>query len=204
MKLSLNVGLTWPELEHLYSVGYKGWTVGKVWSAMDPQTGAMSWEWHLCIPMNLPDDAQGVARSKSEALQALADSLHAVVLRTPSDRLQRAFLLAEAAGLTFDDGTTMEFDVDELAALSELAAEPPALVLAPVRPLAIAAKNPVVPSTGAQVGQPAALAAERKRPVINVMMTTRSGGAVQIAIPKAPATVEGLDQLNPPLKIDQG
>ena len=64
MKLSLNVGLTWPEIEHLYSVGYKGWTVGKVWSAMNPQTGAMSWEWHLCIPMSLPDDTQGVARKQ--------------------------------------------------------------------------------------------------------------------------------------------
>jgi hypothetical protein len=200
MKLSLNVGLTWPEVGHLYSVGYKGWTVGKVWSAMDPQTGAMSWEWHLCIPMSLPDDAQGVARSKSEALQALADSLHGVILRTPSDRLQRAFLLAEAAGLTFDDGTTMEFDVAE----PEAAAEPPALVLAPVRPLAIAARHPVVPSTGAQVGQPAALVVERKRPVIKVKMTTRSGGAVQIAVPKALATVEGNGQLNPPLKTDQG
>jgi hypothetical protein len=203
MKLSLNVGLTWPEVGHLYSVGYKGWTVGKVWSAMDPQSGAISWEWHLCIPMNLPDDAQGVARSKSEALQALADSLHGVILRTPSDRLQRAFLLAEAAGLTFDDGTTMEFDVDEPAALSAAAA-PPALVLAPVRPLAIAARHPVVPSTGAQVSQPAALAAGRKRPVIKVKMTTRSGGAVQFAIPKASATVEGNGQPNPPLKTDQG
>ncbi len=204
MKLSLNVGLTWPEVGHLYSVGYKGWTVGKVWSAMDPKTGATSWEWHLCIPMNLPDDAQGVARSKSEALQALADSLHGVILRTPSDRLQRAFLLAEAAGLTFDDGATMEFDVAEPEALSEAAAVPPALVLAPVRPLAIAAQNPVAPSTGPQVGQPAALAVERKRPVIKVKMTTRSGGTVQIPIPKAPSTVEGNGQLNPPLKTDQG
>jgi hypothetical protein len=200
MKLSLNVGLTWPEVEHLYSVGYKGWTVGKVWSAMNPQTDAMSWEWHLCIPMSLPDDAQGVARSKSEALQALADSLHGIILRTSPDRLQRAFLLAEASGLTFEDGTTMEFDVGELTA-SEAAAVPPALVLPPARPLAVAARHPVVQSAGEQVGQPAALVVERKRmPVIKVRMMPRNQGAVQIQ--KAPSTVQG--QPNSPLETDQG
>jgi hypothetical protein len=192
MKISLNVGLTWPEVEHLYTVGYKGWTVGKIWSSTDPQTDAISWDWHLCIPMSLPDDAQGVAGSKSEALQALADSLHGIILRTSPDRLQRAFLLAEASGLTFEDGATMEFEVGEPAA-SETAAVPLALVRAPARPLAVAATRPAVPSAGAQASQPAALVAERKRPVIKVKMTTRSGGAVQIPIPKALSTVEGVE-----------
>ncbi len=200
MKITLNVGLTWPEVEHLYTVGYKGWTVGKVWSATDPQTDAISWEWHLCIPMSLPDDAKGIARSKSEALQALADSLHGIILRTSPDRLQRAFLLAEASGLTFEDGTTMEFDVGELTA-SEAAAVPPALVLPPARPRAVAARHPVVQSAGEQVGQPAALVVERKRmPVIKVRMMPRNQGAVQIQ--KAPSTVQG--QPNSPLETDQG
>jgi hypothetical protein len=196
MKISLNVGLTWPELEHLYSVGYKGWTVGKVWSAMEPQSDAMTWEWHLCIPMSLPDDARGVARSKSEALQALADSLHGVIVRTSPDRLQRAFLLAEASGLTFEDGATLEFEVDEPAAF-EAAIVPPTLVRAPARPLAVAATRPVPPAD-AQVSQPAVV--ERKRmPVIKVRMMPRNQGTARIQ--KAPSTVEG--QSNPLLETDQ-
>lgn len=202
MKLSLNVGLTWPEVGHVFSVGYQGWIVGKVWFATDRQTDAAPWEWQLCIPMTLPDDAQGVARSKREALQAVADCLHRVILRTPADRLERAFRLAEVSGLKFESGAEMEFEVD---------AAPAAEPSEPVQPRAVrvAAQTavhgtvvrprPVAPTTGVPLPQVAVVPAERKRmPVIKVRMTPRSQGGVQ-----APAVAQSVGQPRQPPGIDR-
>ncbi|CAN0481933.1 unnamed protein product, partial [Phaeothamnion confervicola] len=100
----LNVNLSWPEVKDVYSVGYRGQTVGKVWLATDRRRDAAPWEWHLCIPMSLPDNTKGMAASKSEALQDLANSLQTLVLCTPAERMERAFLFSAASGLGFDAG----------------------------------------------------------------------------------------------------
>jgi hypothetical protein len=205
MKLSLNVGLTWPEVEHLYSVGYKGWTVGKLWFATDTLTGAMTWEWHLCIPMNLPDDAKGVAGSKPEALQALADCLQQLILRTPPDRLERAFLLAEASGLKFSSGEAMEFDVGERKA----SPEPPRPLAArtirvPVQstPQVVAQSHPIAPVAAERVAEPAAVVVARKRlPAIKVRMIP---GLTRVQATVVPSKTEDVGRSNLPPGTDRG
>jgi hypothetical protein len=113
MKLLLNVGRAWPEVEHVYLVGYRNCAIGRLWFAVDRQTDPRAWEWHLSIPMTLPDDSKGIARSRAEALHELGNALHRLILQTPHDRLERAFEFAVAAGLSFERGDEIELTVGE-------------------------------------------------------------------------------------------
>lgn len=113
MKLVLNVGLSWPEVDHVYSVGYHGQLVGKVWFAIDKRGDATPWEWLLSLPMALPDDSRGIARSRADALHALARSLHTLITHTSPDRFERTLAFAAATGLGFASGETMEFALDD-------------------------------------------------------------------------------------------
>ncbi len=104
--------------------------VGKFWFATDRRTEAMPWEWHLSIPMTLPDDTKGVAAGKAQALQAMANALHTLLLRTPADRIERAFQLSAATGLGFGIGEQIELDVEEIVAPVAIPESPPAAAAA--------------------------------------------------------------------------
>jgi hypothetical protein len=128
MKLVLNVGQTWPEVEHVYSVGYRGQAIGRVWFAADRRTDPRPWEWHLAMPLTLPDDSKGLARSLDDALQAVGNALHRLIRQTPHDRLERAFQFGAAAGLQFDEGDDVILNIEE-AAPSPAAPNQPAKVM---------------------------------------------------------------------------
>lgn len=142
-KLLLNVGLAWPEIEQFYAVGYRGQTVGKVWFAADRRSEARPWEWHLCLPMTLPKDTLGSARSKDEALQMLANSLHTLLVQVPSDRIERALQLSAATGFGFTSGEKVELSVEEIVRPVELTPEQAEAAQAKV--LAAAAQAIAVP-----------------------------------------------------------
>lgn len=177
MKLSLNIGLAWPEVGHVYAVGYRGQTVGRIWLSQDRRLDAMSWEWHLCIPMTLPDDSRGLACSKEAALQALANSLHALVQRTQPDRLERAFLLSAATGLDFDGGEAVEVSVETAHAPAAIPADRPAQVRAPTLAAAVHAL------AQGNVSLPAVRPAVRKiMPTVKVrVVPAGKGGANNVA-----------------------
>jgi hypothetical protein len=180
MKLLLNVGQTWPEVEHIYSVGYRGQAVGRIWFAADRQTDARPWEWHLSLPLSLPDDSKGIARSRADAMQALANSLHRLIVQTPHDRLERAFQFSAAAGLDFDRGDDVELTVEGPVRPPDQ----PDLVLAQGRatsgPVQRAAQtHATVAAQSPAVKQPTV---QKKKPVLRVQVARP---AMQVVAPQA-------------------
>lgn len=173
MKLSLVIGLAWAEVENFYGVGYRGRLAGKIWLATDRLNEATPWEWHLCLPMTLPDHSEGVARSKAEAVQALANSLHTVILHAPAERLERALNFAAATGLDFKAGKEIELSVEEIATPLEF----PVALAEPGRPERLAA-------TVRAVAQRQAV-----RPVVSVA-SPRAPGQTQAAAGKRMPTVK--------------
>jgi hypothetical protein len=165
-KLSLNMGLAWPESEHLYAVGYRGQTAGRIWFATDKRGEAKPWEWHLCLPMTLPDDTQGSARSKDEALQMLANSLHTLLLQVSPERMERALQLSAAAGLDFTSGERIELSVEEIARSVVLTPEQAQAAQAKV--LAAAAQAIAAPEPQAEQSS-AAMAPEVMAKQVNVI-----------------------------------
>src|SRR5262245_19043847 len=139
MKLVLNVGQTWPEVEHVFSVGYRGQVVGRIWFAADRRTDPRPWEWHLAMPLTLPGASKGLARTRDDAVQAVGDALHRLIRQTPHDRLERAFQFGAAAGLQFDEGDDVILNIEE-------AAPSPAALNEPVKVL-IQGAAAAVPST---------------------------------------------------------
>ena len=113
MKLVLNVGQIWPEVERVYSVGYRGQAIGRIWFAADRPTDPRPWEWHLAMPLTLPDDSKGLARSLEDALQSVGNALHRLIRQTPHDRLERAFQFGAAAGLQFDEGEDVILNIED-------------------------------------------------------------------------------------------
>jgi hypothetical protein len=195
MKLSLNVGLAWPEVDDVYSVGYRGQTIGKMWLATDRQAEATPWEWHLCIPMTLPDDSKGAAHSKDLALQALANSLHRLLLHTPPDRIERAFRLSAATGLDFDAGEQIELFVEDATARPAIAAAEPAPVhaeslTASVQAVAQRAVSPVDASPlAAERGSRQVVVAKKRMPTVKVKMVTMDKSRAKADPPRpAPRT----------------
>ena len=133
----------WPDAEHLYAVGYRGQTVGKIWFAIDRCSEARPWERHLCLPMTLPDDTLGSARSKDEALQMLANSLHTLLLQVPSDRIERALQLSAATGFGCTSGEKVELLVEEIVRPVALTPEQAEAAQAlPLRPLQCRSRQP--------------------------------------------------------------
>jgi hypothetical protein len=217
MKLFLNVNLSWPEVKDIYSVGYRGQIVGKVWFATDRRRDATPWEWHLCIPMTLPDNTKGVAASKAEALQDLANSLHTLVLHTPPERLERAFAFSAASGLGFDTGEVIEVAVEDLAAPRSIeAVEPPPPRVVPVealpkvaqviQPRAVAPQVSVaVAAAGLPSGVKAMLPAQKLKPTVRVIKMTKVNPApaaasqppVSVASPGASASSAPTDVSTP-------
>lgn len=201
MKLFLNVSLSWPEVKDIYSVGYRGQIVGKVWFATDRRGDVTPWEWHICLPMTLPDDTKGMAASKSEALQDLANSLHTLMLRTPPERLERAFLFSAASGLGFDTGDVIELDVEDLAApRSAELVEPQPSRAVPVQALPKVAQviqpRAVAPQAPAAAGQlpgfKAMLPAQKLKPTVRVIkMTKVNQGLAQAGVSQSPISVAG-------------
>ena len=187
MKLLLNVGQAWPEVEHVYLVGYRNCAIGRLWFAVDRQTDPRAWEWHLSIPMTLPDDSKGIARSRAEALQELGNALHRLILQTPHDRLERAFQFAAAAGLSFDRGEEIELTVlDPVRAPAPVAQGTQTLVKS------VAAAAPVQHAVQAHASvaaqTPAARQAtlpQKKMPVVRVQVAKPTA---QVAAPR-PAVV---------------
>jgi membrane peptidoglycan carboxypeptidase len=186
MKLFLNVNLSWPEVKDVYSVGYRGQIVGKVWFATDRRRDAAPWEWHLCIPMSLPENTKGMAGSKSEALQDLANSLHSLVLRTPAERLERAFLFSAASGLGFDTGEVLELEVEDPAGPLSVEPSPPPTVVLETQPRAVAP-----PATVSASGQPLGLRpAQKLKPTVRVIkMTKVNQGPVQVGVSQPSGSV---------------
>jgi hypothetical protein len=192
MKLLLNVGRAWPEVEHVYVVGYRNYAVGRMWFAVDRQADPRPWEWHLAIPMGLPDDSRGIARSMAEAVQELGNALHRLILKTPHDRLERAFEFSAAAGLSFDRGDEIELTVAEAgpaAAAAVQAGQASVKSGAVAGPVQRAAQAPVsvvahVPAVG-----PATL--PKKKPVVRVQVARPAAQAPRpavVATAASPAT----------------
>lgn len=212
MKLFLNVNLSWPEVEDVYSIGYRGQAVGKVWFATDRRHDATPWEWHLCIPMTLPDSTKGVAASKNDALQDLANSLHTLILHTPPERLERAFAFSAASGLGFDTGDVIEVVVEDLAARRSIEpaepvepVEPPPSRAVPVealpkvaqavQPRTVAPQAPAaVTATGQPPGFKPVLPAQKLKPTVRVIkMTKVNQGPVQAGGSQLPVNVASPD-----------
>jgi len=193
-KLFLNVDLAWPEVEHLYAVGYRGQAVGKIWFAVDKRDEAKPWEWHLCLPMTLPDDTQGSARSKDEALQMLANSLHTLLLQVPPERMERALQLLAATGLGVTSGERIELSVEEIP--RPVALTPEQAQAAQAKVLAAAAQ--AIAASEPQAEQPPAATAPkvmakqvnviRKRmSVLKMTAGTFGGAGTQHAPPQSAA-----------------
>lgn len=194
-KLFLNVGLAWPESEHLYAVGYRGQTAGRIWFATDKRGEAKPWEWHLCLPMTLPDDTQGSARSKDEALQMLANSLHTLLLQVPAERMERAMQLSAATGMGFTSGERVELFVEEItrpvALTPEQARAAQAQVLADAAQ-AIAAPEPAAEQAPAVATAPVIAkqvhVVRKRMSVIRVTAGTFGGTDTRHAVAQSAAT----------------
>jgi hypothetical protein len=204
MKLSLNVGLAWPEIEHFYLVGYQGNTVGKIWFATDKRTGATPWEWHLCIPMALPDNTQGLAQSKEHALQVLANSLHTLLLRTPPERIERAFRLSAAAQLGFSSGEQMELSVEEvIEPVAILPTEAAAIEFASLATAAHAIGEPSArqsqaakpPAPAQPVSRHVVTMVKKRTPTVRVKTVTFDKGAANGNVPKPVSIMAPAGQL---------
>ncbi len=207
MKLFLNVNLSWPEVKDIYSVGYRGQIVGKVWFATDRRRDSRPWEWHLCIPMTLPDNTKGVAATRNDALQDLANSLHTLILHTSAERLERAFLFSAASGLGFDTGDVMELDVEDLAAPRSIEpaeqVEPPPRRAVPVealprvaqvviQPRAVVQQAPAaVTATGQLSGFKTVLPAQKLKPTVRVVKMTKVNPVVQGGVSQPSVSVAG-------------
>jgi len=196
-KLSLNMGLAWPEVEHFYAVGHRGQTAGRIWFATDRCGEDEPWEWHLCLPMTLPDDSLGRARSKEEALQMLGNSLHTLLLQVPLDRIERAFRLSAATGLDFTSGETVELSVEEItrpvvlapeqhrAAQTEVLAAAAQAIAVPEPP---AEPSPAVAPLSPQIGRQKVNVVRRRMSVVKVTTGTFERPGTPSAAPQ-PATV---------------
>lgn len=183
MKLLLNVGRAWPEVEHVYLVGYRNYAVGRMWFAVDRQADPRPWEWHLSIPMTLPDDSKGIARSMAEAVQELGNALHRLILQTPHDRLERAFQFAGAAGLSFDRGDEIELTLAEAVpepAAADQSAQALVKSAAAAGPVERAAQAHVSVATRAPAVKQATLP-KKKGPVVRVQVARP---AAQVVAPR--------------------
>jgi hypothetical protein len=206
MKLVLNVSLAWLDVADVYVVGFRGLTVGKVWCAADRRSAAMPWEWLLCLPMTLPDDSKGVARSKNEALQRVADSLHELILWTPPDRLDRAFLLAAAAELYCEPGEMIELSVGRADPRPAVAAKPAEPVDA--RPASAivqqATSQPRATSTAPQQtpGQVQTVIVRKRSPTLRVKLATADNGGAAVAVTRPLPVAAGLRPTSAPAATD--
>lgn len=150
MKIRLTIGRAWPEVEHVFAVGYRGLAVGRIWLATDRPGHREPWEWLLCLPLALPDDSRGMSASRDDALQAVAACLSQLISRTPHERLERAFTLATAIGLKFDGGEEIELSVEAASAAAS-----------PARPVEVRAEPVAAARSVQRVVVPAAVVAQR-------------------------------------------
>lgn len=98
MKLALKLSQAWPEIKDIYSVGFQGTSIGKVWRTHSRGEGDL-WDWQVSIPMQLPDNTKGQAGSLNEALNAFAAAFGTLVTTTPPERFDRAMKLLQAVDL---------------------------------------------------------------------------------------------------------
>lgn len=194
MKLSLVVGLAWAEVENFYGVGYRGRLAGKIWLATDRLNEETPWEWHLCLPMTLPDHSKGVARSKAEAVQALANSLHTIILRAPAERLERALNFAAATGLDFKAGKEIELSVEEVGTPPRTSVQPaahghPETLAATVRAVAQRqAVRPVVSAASPRAPGQVQAEAGKRMPTVKVKMVASAKPPADASRSVAPAS----------------
>lgn len=88
--ITLNAGPTWPGVENDYVLHYEGHAIGRIRLA---ETG---WEWHISIPMAMPDWASGKAESLDACRRAFGAAWAKLLIETNPERLKRAWELDHA------------------------------------------------------------------------------------------------------------
>jgi len=88
--ITLNASPTWPDVENDYILRYERHTIGRIRLA---ETG---WEWHISIPMAMPDWAKGKAESLDACRRAFAAAWGKLLIETSPERLERAWELDRA------------------------------------------------------------------------------------------------------------
>jgi hypothetical protein len=87
----LNASPTWAGVKDDYVLRYDGHVIGRIRSA------EKTWEWHLTIPMAMPEWAQGSAANLEQAKRAFAAAWGRLLNETAPERLARAWELERAA-----------------------------------------------------------------------------------------------------------
>lgn len=95
--IALNIRLKWPEIPDDYAVWSKRREIGRIRFALDASASDRSWEWYIVIPMALPEWASGAAKDRDEAIRAFSAAWGRFLQEMQPQRLQRAWLLEDAA-----------------------------------------------------------------------------------------------------------
>jgi hypothetical protein len=89
--ITLSAKLTWPGVKDDYVLRYEGHAIGRI------RRAEAAWEWHISIPMALPEWARGTADNLEECRKAFAEAWGRFLNETSPARLERAWELQRAA-----------------------------------------------------------------------------------------------------------
>jgi hypothetical protein len=89
--ISLNASPTWSGVKDDYVLRYERHTIGRI------RRAETAWEWHISIPMAVPDWASGSADNLDECRKAFAAAWGRFLNETSPARLERAWELQRAA-----------------------------------------------------------------------------------------------------------
>jgi hypothetical protein len=124
MKVALQVNLAWPDVAHVYNIGYNGVCIGRVW--LDRSASELPWEWLISLPMKLPATSTGRAASRKLALNALAAEWARLLNGTPKNRMDRVLTFArELEGPTVRKPAATGVEADMAPSLAPRVAPPP-------------------------------------------------------------------------------
>ncbi len=88
--ITLNASPTWPDVKDDYVLRYEGHAIGRM------RWGETAWEWHIGVPMAVPEWARGSANSLDECKAAFAAAWGRILNETSPARLERAWELERA------------------------------------------------------------------------------------------------------------
>jgi hypothetical protein len=89
--------LTWDDIKDDFTLRYEGRRIGRIRLARDAASSDLPWEWHITIPMQMPEWTRGSAGSRGDCIKALSLALGRFLVETSPERLQRAWDFERAA-----------------------------------------------------------------------------------------------------------
>lgn len=89
--ITLNASPTWPGVKNDYVLRYEGHVIGRI------RFAETAWEWHIAVPMAMPEWAQGIAENLEDARRAFGSAWARMLNETSPERLARAWELERAA-----------------------------------------------------------------------------------------------------------